>query len=136
MWCIQAFLFPETNGDLTRATVEDPRSALHQMFGGVIRNEGANPTGRSHGPAGFADLVDIRISERKLSFIQHHHHGEIIHYRFCKSTDNEWLGTFQASGLDHGTARCLLTLIPDNFFRPPSNRILLLAHEDMEVAVS
>lgn len=97
---------------------------MRSMFAGVIatEHEGSDKlVGRMNDHYGDSELMGVRIGDSKLSFTKKYdHRSDRIYYQFEKGADGTWAGTFVGNATGSGQARCVLTIVSEDFFLPPA----------------
>ncbi|MFA5358529.1 MAG: hypothetical protein WC310_01750 [Patescibacteria group bacterium] len=93
------------------------------MYAGVIypaENETANEyVGQMFDHFGDAALSDIKLSADQLEFVKkYNHRNDLIDYIFLKR-NGIWVGSYSGSVVGQGSAKCVITEVPQDFFQPP-----------------
>lgn len=92
------------------------------MFAGVIGPERKGSkvlTGRMTDHYGGSELIDIEIEDGRILFTKvYDRRSDGISYLFKKDADGTWDGTFVGRAVGSGQARCILTIVPEDFLLP------------------
>jgi len=102
------------------AVVRD--ATTRSMFSGVI-GPGVRPgelIGRMSDFHGEASISDVLLTERSFRFRkQYDLRTTTIRYRFTKSPNGSWGGTFRGEGVGTGLAWCIVTPMSEQCLLPP-----------------
>lgn len=85
-------------------------------FSGVIFPQAH--VGRITDNFGKSTLSDIIIEETAISFTKRYNNRPSIRFMFSKK-DSIWVGQFKGEDTGVGTAKCIITEVPDDFFDLP-----------------
>lgn len=72
---------------------------------------------------GVAEVSEVALDEAAgtLSFVKCYHQREDrISYQFTRRPDGVWKGTYSGSATGVDAARCVLTVVGEDFFTPPA----------------
>jgi len=80
--------------------------------------------GRTMDQFGMAHLTNISLSDDRLSFVKKYdNRKDLILYSFAREDEGLWIGEYDGELTGKGSARCVLTPVPDQMFastvRPP-----------------
>lgn len=128
-WLIQGFYFQPTAVVATEPSVTGPGEVeltlipliMARMWSGIISEDPLGSgafVGKTMDDLGDSSLSDIEILPERIAFTkQYDHRRDTIRYSLARHK-NYWLGEYWGDAVGRGMARCILTEVPDVFFKP------------------